>query len=114
MNDRAPTRAGSLGPPVQPGAASGTARQGGLDVMDQVVAPRRKDQQGLGEWIHRFMQNQLAHGFSQRRAARLARDHHGMAALAQPDRQALDVGALARAVDALQGDEAAGFHRPPR
>ncbi len=26
MNDRAPTRAGSLGPPVQPGAASGTAR----------------------------------------------------------------------------------------
>lgn len=94
------------------GAAGG---QGRLDLLHEVVTPRREDEQGLRQRIHGLVQHQLAQPLGQRRAARLARQHHVVATPAQPGHGAVEVRALAGAVDAFEGDEAAAAHGvPPR
>ena len=86
----------------------GTARQRRLDHPAQVVAPGRKHQQRLGERIHVARQEQLAQGLGQRCAARFAGAHHFVTGFLPAGGDAVDLGGLARAVDAFGGDEAAG------
>jgi hypothetical protein len=72
-----------------------------------VIAPRREHEQRLGDAVHRRMQQQLAQRLGERRAARLARADDALAARAQALGERRDVGRLAGAVDAFEGDEAA-------
>ena len=76
------------------------------DALD-VVAPRREHEQRLGDAVHRLVQEQLAQRLRERRAARLAGADDALAARAQPLGERRDVGRLAGAVDAFEGDEAA-------
>jgi hypothetical protein len=75
-----------------------------------VVAPAGKHQQRLGERIHGFAQQQRAQLFGQRGAARFTCDGDAAPGAAQGGRQCLDVRGLARAIDALEGDEQTWGH----
>ena len=72
-----------------------------------MIPPGCEHQQGLGEGIHRFVEEQGAQLLGQRGAARLARDRDFAALLPQHLGQRVDMGRLARAVDAFEGDEKA-------
>ena len=82
--------------------------KGRLDAADEVVAAGGEDQQGLGHGVHGAVQHQLTQRLGEFGAAGLARDQHLVSALAEALGQGLQVRGLARAVDAFQGDEAAG------
>src|SRR5690606_21299581 len=83
------------------------ARQRGFDLRREVLAAGGEHQHRLGLEVHRLVQQQLAQALAERRAAGLAGVHHVDAAgLEQGDRGG-DLGALAGAVDALEGDETA-------
>jgi hypothetical protein len=83
----------------------------GDDLLD-VVAPRRKDKQRLGQRIHRRMKDELAQLLGKQSSARLARDHEFAAAAAQVLRNDLQVARFAGPVDAFEGDEAPRLHLP--
>ena len=90
------------------------ARQRRFDDLQQVVAPRREDQQRFGQRVHGIVENECPELFGQRGAAGFAGLQHGAPGAAQGLGQRLDVGRLAGAVDALEADENAvcrhGFH----
>jgi hypothetical protein len=78
----------------------------GTDHLAHVVRARGEDKQRLGQGIHRLLQDRLAQLLGEVGAAGLARDDRAPARGAG-DRvgDELQVRGLARAVDALQGDE---------
>jgi hypothetical protein len=91
------------------------AFQRGQDVVHEVITPRREHQQRFGQRLHRLVQHEAAQRLGQRRAAGLAREQHAVAVVAQPRGHRIEVRALAGAVDAFDGDEAArSLHDPPR
>ena len=81
------------------------ARERRLDHLDDVLAPRREDQQCLGFMRHRLGEQQLPQRLAERRAAGLPGLHDAMSALPQSVGEPRGVRALARAVDALERDE---------
>ena len=88
-----------------------TPRQCGFDDLNQVFTAGCEHQQRFGQRVHGFVQHQFAQFFRQRRAARLAGQHHGPARLAEQIGHAGDVRGLARAVDAFKTDECAAAHK---
>jgi hypothetical protein len=96
---------------AQHGGAGGQRR---LDALAQVIAPRREHQQAFRQRVHLIAQEKLAQLFGQWRATGLAGHQHVVALGADPARKRVDVRALARAVDAFEGDEAAAHRVPPR
>jgi len=72
-----------------------------------MLAAPREHQQGLGVEPHGLVQQQFAQFLGQRRAAGLAGLHHVQSGFAQPGHEPFQVRALARAVHALERDEAA-------
>ena len=100
---------GGVGEAVAHHPAPGGER--GLDARGQVLAARGEHQHGLGLEVHRLVQQQLAQALAERRAA-------GLASLVDVDAGGLqqrhhrgDLAALAGAVDAFEGDEAAAGGR---
>ena len=88
------------------------ARQRRLDHPLDVVAPRREHQQRLGQRVHR-LRAAPARAAARPAACRPARAcrRRCCAARAQALGERLDVGRLAGAVDAFEGDEAAASRR---
>ena len=84
------------------------------DDLAQMIAPRGKGQQHLGQRIHGFVQQQPAQLFGQWRAAGFTRQHHFAPGAAQGVGEQCDMRGLARAIDALEGDEEPPAHLPPR
>jgi hypothetical protein len=85
------------------------ARQRGTDDGGDQLGARRLHQQRLGHRLRRRMrfEQQCPDALGERRAARLARADDALAARAQALGERRDVGRLAGAVDAFEGDEAA-------
>ena len=91
----------------------GAASQGRCDhALDQLRA-RRGEQRGLGpgDDLLVAVEDDLPHGLAELGAARLARGHDFAAVGLERPLQELDLRRLARAVEALEGDEHAGQHR---
>lgn len=79
------------------------------DDLADMVAPRRKHQQGLGQSVHWRMEHQGTQLFRQWRSAGLARHRHHPAACLQGLRQCLHVTGLAGPIDAFERDENASL-----
>jgi hypothetical protein len=73
-----------------------------------VLLARGEHQQQLGVGVHLLVQQKFAQGFAERGAAGLAGDDDLVALPAQPVGDEIQMGALAGAVDAFEGDESAG------
>jgi hypothetical protein len=83
------------------------ARERRRDDALHMVSSGREDEQRLGDAVHRLLQHQPAQMLGENGAAGLAGAEHGVPARPKRLRKRLDVGRLARPVDALEGDEAA-------
>jgi len=81
-------------------------RQRRLDAGGEMFAARGEHQHGLGFQVHRLVQQQFAQTLAERRAAGFARLLDIDAAGAQQFDGGGDLAALARAIDAFEGDEA--------
>ena len=85
-----------------------TAGQRWLDHGAQMVAPPGKHEQRFGQRIHGFVQEEPPQPLGQRRATGFPGAHHLSSRLAPGVLQGVQMGGLARTVDAFERDEAAG------